>query len=47
MLFYGGGINYSGDLEISCESASDITRNFRHGCLHFMNKLTVHVIMVP
>ena len=20
-----------------------ITRNFRHGCLHFMNKLTVHV----
>ena len=25
----------------------DITRNFRHGRLHFMNKLTVHVIMVP
>ena len=26
-----------------------ITRNFRHGCLHFMNELavTVHVIMVP
>ena len=23
------------------------TRNFRHDCLHFMNKLTVHVIIVP
>ena len=24
-----------------------ITRNFRHGCLHFLNKLTVQIIMVP
>ena len=25
----------------------NITRNCRHGYLHFLNKLTVHVIMVP
>ena len=30
-----------------CPVYKIITRNYRHGCLHFLNKLTVHVIMVP
>ena len=37
MLFYGGGINYSGDLEISCESASDITRNLHSRDIKSLN----------
>ena len=36
-----GRIAFSSSLSLS------ITRNWTHGCLHFLNKLTVHVIMVP
>ena len=32
---------------LECFAYNGITRNCRHGCLHFLNKLTVHVITVP
>ena len=35
------------DFECRQENGTHITRNCRHGCLHFLNELTVHVIMVP